>query len=230
MHKEKKRQKKVFKVVVLGDSSVGKTSLINRYVYEKFSGRYMATIGSDFHAKDIKIFDPVDREGRKIDVCLQIWDTAGQERFQSLGVAYYRGSDACLLVFDLTNEVSFQNLVSWMNEFLIQAQPQDVENFPIVVIGNKADLAKTDRKVTTRQVTDWCTKNGGLPYFECSAKENLDVESAFLRVADAVQARMCGVEDDDLFSPASVDPKRIHLQRKSVAAKQCSMGDLRCGS
>ena len=71
---------------------------------------------------------------------LQIWDTAGQERFQSLGVAFYRGADCCVLVFDVTNANSFKTLDSWRDEFLIQASPRDPENFPFVVLGNKVDL------------------------------------------------------------------------------------------
>ena len=71
---------------------------------------------------------------------LQIWDTAGQERFQSLGVAFYRGADCCVLVFDVTAPNSFKTLDSWRDEFLIQASPRDPENFPFVVLGNKVDL------------------------------------------------------------------------------------------
>lgn len=71
---------------------------------------------------------------------LQIWDTAGQERFQSLGVAFYRGADCCVLVFDVTTSSSFKSLDSWRDEFLIQASPRDPENFPFVVLGNKLDL------------------------------------------------------------------------------------------
>ena len=80
--------------------------------------------------------------------CLQIWDTAGQERFQSLGVAFYRGADACVLVFDLTSKKSFDNLDSWREEFLVQSSPTDHDTFPFVVLGNKCDL-KDSRVVNT---------------------------------------------------------------------------------
>ena len=76
----------------------------------------------------------------------QIWDTAGQERYQSLGVAFYRGADACILVFDLTNLKSFQNLDRWRDDFLIQTSPEDPENFPFVLIGNKVDLANQGQR------------------------------------------------------------------------------------
>ena len=71
---------------------------------------------------------------------IKIWDTAGQERFQSLGVAFYRGADCCVLVFDVTQPTTFKTLDSWRDEFLIQASPRDPENFPFVVLGNKIDL------------------------------------------------------------------------------------------
>ena len=91
---------------------------------KKFSASYKATIGADFLTKEIVIDERV--------VTMQIWDTAGQERFQSLGVAFYRGADCCVLCFDVTNNKSFDTLESWRDEFLIQANPVDPEGFPFV--------------------------------------------------------------------------------------------------
>ena len=97
-------------MIILGDSGVGKTSLMNQYVNNKFSEQYKATIGADFCTKDVTIDDKL--------VTLQIWDTAGQERFQSLGVAFFRGADACILVYDMTNPKSFESLDKWRKDFL----------------------------------------------------------------------------------------------------------------
>jgi small GTP-binding protein len=80
--------------------------------------------------------------------CLQIWDTAGQERFQSLGVAFYRGADCCVLVYDVNNTKSFDSLNNWHDEFLVQASPRDPDNFPFVVLGNKIDLEESKRTVS----------------------------------------------------------------------------------
>ena len=91
---------------------------MNQYVNRKFSKQYKATIGADFLTKEVKIDD-------ENLVTMQIWDTAGQERFQSLGVAFYRGADCCVLVYDVNNERSFQNLENWREEFLAQASPAD---------------------------------------------------------------------------------------------------------
>eukprot|EP00923_Selenidium_pygospionis_P053503 GHVN01092724.1.p2 GENE.GHVN01092724.1~~GHVN01092724.1.p2 ORF type:complete len:190 (+),score=31.34 GHVN01092724.1:169-738(+) len=160
----------LLKVIILGDSGVGKTSLMNQYVNNKFSNQYKATIGADFLTKEITI------DGQK--VVMQIWDTAGQERFQSLGVAFYRGADCCVLVFDLTDAKSFKNLDSWRDEFLIQASPRDKENFPFVVIGNKVD-AHNQRQVATERAAAWCKSKNDIPYFETSAKAAVNVEQAF---------------------------------------------------
>lgn len=119
-------QKKVLlKVIILGDAGVGKTALMNQYVHRKFSTQYKATIGADFLTKEIIIDDR--------QVTLQIWDTAGQERFQSLGVAFYRGADACVIVYDVCYENSFKTLETWRDEFLIQASPRNSEQFPFLL-------------------------------------------------------------------------------------------------
>ncbi|MGH0178577.1 UNVERIFIED_CONTAM: hypothetical protein FKN15_077868 [Acipenser sinensis] len=112
---------------------------------------------------------------------VQIWDTAGQERFQSLGVAFYRGADCCVLVFDVTAPNTFKTLDSWRDEFLIQASPRDPENFPFVVLGNKIDLE--NRQVTTKRAQAWCQSKNNIPYFETSAKEAINVEQAFQTIA-----------------------------------------------
>ena len=92
----------ILKIVMLGDCAVGKTSLIQNYIRKQISQVYKPTIGADFHSKRLEVMD--DQDGELKSVTLQIWDTAGQERFQSLGRAFYRGAEACILVFDITNK------------------------------------------------------------------------------------------------------------------------------
>ena len=115
---------------------------------------------------------------------MQIWDTAGQERFQSLGVAFYRGADCCVLVFDVNNSKTFDNLENWRDEFLLQASPADPDNFPFVVLGNKTDLdAGRSRQVSEKKARQWCAAKGNIPYFETSAKEDINVDPAFAAIA-----------------------------------------------
>jgi len=168
------RKKVLLKVIILGDSGVGKTSLMHQYVNRKFSNQYKATIGADFLTKEVMVDDRL--------VTMQIWDTAGQERFQSLGVAFYRGADCCVLVFDVNVAKTFENLDGWRDEFLIQAGPRDPDSFPFVVLGNKIDL-ENQRSVSQKRALAWCTSKGNIPYFETSAKENINVEQAFQTIA-----------------------------------------------
>lgn len=115
---------------------------------------------------------------------LKIWDTAGQERFQSLGVAFYRGADCCVLVHDVTSSKSFDNLENWRDEFLIQASPADPETFPFVVLGNKIDAdGGKARQVSEKRAKQWAAAKGGIPYFETSAKEDVNVDTAFATIA-----------------------------------------------
>jgi len=167
------KKKALLKVIIVGDSGVGKTSLMNQYVHKSFSSQYKATIGADFLTKEVLVDDQM--------VTLQIWDTAGQERFQSLGVAFYRGADSCVLVYDVTDQNSFEHLESWKNEFLVHAAPKNGDKFPFVVLGNKADM--TNRQVQASQAKAWCQSKGDIPFFETSAKEAVNVEQAFLTIA-----------------------------------------------
>lgn len=181
------RKKVLLKVIILGDSGVGKTSLMNQYVNKKFSNQYKATIGADFLTKEVMVDDRL--------VTMQIWDTAGQERFQSLGVAFYRGADCCVLVFDVTVPKTFETLDSWRDEFLIQASPRDPENFPFVVLGNKVDLES--RAISQKRAMAWCQGKNNIPYFETSAKESVNVEQAFQTIAKNALAQEA---DADMYN------------------------------
>ncbi|OBA25200.1 hypothetical protein HANVADRAFT_11436, partial [Hanseniaspora valbyensis NRRL Y-1626] len=145
------RRKNILKIIILGDSGVGKTSLIQRYVNKKYTQQYKATIGADFSTKEVEL---EDINGGKATAALQIWDTAGQERFQSLGVAFYRGADCCVLVYDVTNEKSFARLKTWRDDFLLNSNVSNPESFPFVILGNKMDVDDSKKQVTTKQASD----------------------------------------------------------------------------
>ncbi|XP_022641208.1 ras-related protein Rab7 isoform X2 [Vigna radiata var. radiata] len=118
-----------------------------------------------------------------------IWDTAGQERFQSLGVAFYRGADCCVLAYDVNVMKSFDTLDNWHEEFLKQANPPDPRSFPFILLGNKIDIdGGNSRVVSEKKAKDWCASKGNIPYFETSAKEDFNVDAAFLCIAKAALA------------------------------------------
>jgi len=199
------RKKVLLKVIILGDSGVGKTSLMNQYVNKKFNAQYKATIGADFLTKEVTVDDRL--------VTMQIWDTAGQERFQSLGVAFYRGADSCVLVFDVVQPKTFDNLDSWRDEFLIQAGPRDPDNFPFVVLGNKIDMES--RVVAQKRALAWCQGKGNIPYFETSAKEAINVEQAFQVIArNALKQE----SEEDIYLPDTIDV----TEQRSTSSSGCS--------
>ncbi|KAK5939193.1 Ypt/Rab-type GTPase Rab7 [Knufia obscura] len=196
------RKKVLLKVIILGDSGVGKTSLMNQYVNKKFSTSYKATIGADFLTKEVTVDDRI--------VTLQLWDTAGQERFQSLGVAFYRGADCCVLVYDVNSPKSFETLDSWRDEFLIQASPRDPDSFPFVVLGNKVDMGEERRMITQKRAHAYCQQRGQMPYFETSAKDNVNVEQAFEVIArNALQQ-----EESEEYGGDFSDPININLDQE----------------
>ncbi|CDW83790.1 cg5915-pa [Stylonychia lemnae] len=169
------QEKKCFiKVVAIGDSGVGKTSLIQMFENSKFTENFKPTIGADFSNKEITI------NGRV--VTLQIWDTAGQERYQSLGTAFYRGADCCLIVYDITNSLSFENVINWKNSFLNKSMVVNPEGFPFMIVGNKIDL-ENERQVSLNEGEKVCKQNGDLLFTEASARTNQNVEIAFQKLA-----------------------------------------------
>jgi len=222
-------RRKILKVIILGDSGVGKTSLMNQYVNKKFSPSYKATIGADFLTKEVILDDRSvtltvspssssssssswnsPASGHLTPLILQVWDTAGQERFQSLGVAFYRGADCCVLVYDVNSAASFEHINSWRDEFLIQASPRDPESFPFVMLANKIDLGEGKRQVHRKRALAYCHQKGQLPYFECSAKEGEGVEQAFEAIArNALAQQESEMTDilDDPFIPGIIEDR-----------------------
>ena len=169
---------------------------MNQYVNRKFSKQYKATIGADFLTKEVQVDDRL--------VTMQIWDTAGQERFQSLGVAFYRGADCCVLCYDVNTPKTFENLENWRDEFLIQASPGDPDTFPFVVLGNKTDVdaGEGPPRVSEKKAKSWCTSKGAIPYFETSAKEDVNVEEAFQCIA---RNALKNEAEEEIYLPDAVD-------------------------
>eukprot|EP00026_Physarum_polycephalum_P016436 Phypoly_transcript_17339.p1 GENE.Phypoly_transcript_17339~~Phypoly_transcript_17339.p1 ORF type:complete len:211 (+),score=27.72 Phypoly_transcript_17339:102-734(+) len=189
-----RRKKHLFKIILLGDSGTGKTSLMGRFVNNKFSQQYRATIGADFLTKDIVVGDIV--------ATLQIWDTAGGDRFQTLGTHFYRGTDACMLVYDVHLKKTFENLESWRTQFIEMSHCQNSESFPFVCVGNKSDLTDTP-SISKTMVEDWCAQKG-MSRFDVSAKDGTNVEQAFLKLITLAIEKQ---KDDPVWElPASPGP------------------------
>ncbi|XP_030642155.1 ras-related protein Rab-9A [Chanos chanos] len=194
----------LLKVILLGDGGVGKSSLMNRYVTNKFDTQLFHTIGVEFLNKDLEV------DGQL--VTLQIWDTAGQERFRSLRTPFYRGSDCCLLTFSVDDNQSFLNLGNWKKEFIYYADVKQPDSFPFVVLGNKVDV--TERQVSAEEAQQWCRENGNFPYFETSAKDATNVSNAFEEAVRRVLASEDRVEH-------LVPTDAVNLHRKPRNTSTC---------
>ena len=155
----------LFKVLLLGDTDVGKSSLILRYTEETFNSKLVNSIGVDFKMKKKEI------DGKIIKV--QIWDTAGHERFRSITYSYYRGANAIIIVFDITDKKSFLSITEWLKQIEKHAK----ENVFKFLVGNKSDLAE-ERKVTFEEAKEYADEHE-LPYIETSAKEGININELF---------------------------------------------------
>ncbi|XP_012503037.1 PREDICTED: ras-related protein Rab-26 [Propithecus coquereli] len=165
-----------FKVMLVGDSGVGKTCLLVRFKDGAFlAGTFISTVGIDFRNKVL------DVDGVKVK--LQIWDTAGQERFRSVTHAYYRDAHALLLLYDVTSKASFDNVQAWLTEIQEYAQ----HNVVLMLLGNKVDSAH--EHVVKREDGEKLAKEYGLPFMETSAKTGLNVDLAFTGIARELKQR-----------------------------------------
>ncbi|KAL0453052.1 UNVERIFIED_CONTAM: Ras-related protein RABA4d [Sesamum latifolium] len=167
----------VFKVVLIGDSAVGKSQLLARFARNEFSLESKATIGVEFQTKTLII----DQKTVKA----QIWDTAGQERYRAVTSAYYRGAVGAMLVYDMSKRQSFDHMARWLEELRGHAD----KNIVIMLIGNKCDLG-TLRAVPTEDAQEFAEREN-LYFMETSALEATNVESAFLTVLTEIYRILC---------------------------------------
>ena len=161
--------KKELKVILLGDSNVGKTALMCRYVNGNFMENTLATVGINFMLKEVNIGSD--------KVVLHIWDTAGQEIFRALSPLYFRSADCCMLVYDVTSFKTFRSLEQW---YVTLRENLDA-SIPVVVVGNKTDFTSL-QSVPLHVVKPWADQKG-FPVFECSARNSYNIEEAFAEVA-----------------------------------------------
>merc|ERR1740136_5277 len=160
----------LLKVVMVGDSGVGKSSLLKRFSSREFTGDYISTIGVDFEIKTLEV------DGKTVK--LQIWDTAGQERFQNITTSYYRGAHCIILVYDITQRESFDHVNKWVKQIRDYASA----NVRILLVGNKCDLAER-RSVPFEDAQD-VARSLKVQVFETSAKDSTNVDQAFHHVAE----------------------------------------------
>jgi len=164
----------LFKLLMIGNSNVGKSAILNRFVDDIFDDSYVSTVGVDFKIKTIRICNKVTK--------VQIWDTAGQERFKNITTIYYRGANGCIIVYDITNKLSFDNIVYWLSELELHAP----NKIPILLVGNKSDLS-AKRQVSENDLQMFANIFN-LECIEVSAKDNKDkcIDNAFIKLCDKI--------------------------------------------
>jgi len=194
----------VYKILVVGDGTCGKSSILHRYVDSTFYPNYISTIGVDFKIKCIE----VDNKNVK----LQMWDTAGQERFRSITSVYYRGVNGILLVYDVSNRESFTNIKEWIKNIDMFA-PNDAY---IILVGNKSDT--THRKVKIDEGIE-LAKELNIPFIETSAKDNINIDKAFELIVEKLNNKFF----DPLLTIPNAPSEIVKIDEKNFIRKWCGI-------
>ncbi|MBN3280512.1 RAB10 protein, partial [Polyodon spathula] len=166
----------LLKIILVGDALVGKTCVLQRYIDNSFHHSYVSTIGIDFKVKTLHLNDKF--------IKLQIWDTAGQERFHTISTRYFRGAHGLLIIYDITNSLSFENVVGWMKDVDANAG-EDVDR---VILGNKCDLE--EKRIISKEKGEKLAWEHGVRFFETSAKDNVNIEKAFLALVQDIMNKV----------------------------------------
>ncbi|CBY00063.1 GTPase Ypt2 [Plenodomus lingam] len=181
----------LIKLLLIGDSGVGKSCCLLRFSEDSFTPSFITTIGIDFKIRTIEL------DGKRVK--LQIWDTAGQERFRTITTAYYRGAMGILLVYDVTDQRSFENIRTWFSN----VEQHATEGVNKILIGNKCDWEEK-RAVSTEQGQALADELG-IPFLEVSAKSNINVDKAFYSLASDIKKRLIDTARTDQPQAAKVD-------------------------
>ena len=189
-------------LLIIGDSTVGKTSILSRFANGIFNSNYLATVGLDSFTKDEIIDDKTIR--------IKIWDTAGQERYKSLTKGFFRNAEGVMLVYDVTNSETYENLKFWLQSIKNNTSP-DMGEIPIILIGNKIDCE--DREVKVEEAENFW-KEQGYPYFETSAKTGENIKYLVKKVINIKEGKK-----DDENENIKIDKKDIN--KNNEEAKKC---------
>ena len=181
----------LFKILLIGDSGVGKSSILARFTEDIFCETYISTIGVDFKIKTLEI----DNKSAK----LQIWDTAGQERFRTITSSYYRGAHAVLIMFDITDLSSFAHLTDWITEKDRYCR----EDIVFLLVGTKSD--KENKRVVTKEMINEMSQKYNAPYVETSAKDGKNIDEVFKAMSGILVSRFAGtaLNGGSKFTPGS---------------------------
>ena len=191
----------LFKIIIIGDSGVGKSNILSRYLADEYKEDSKNTVGVELGTKYLKI----KGKGAK----LQIWDTAGQERYRSITTSYFRGSHGCFIVYDITNEDSFDNIDKWFE----QTQKSASKDVSVILVGNKCDL-ENYRKIT-KEMGEEKAKTLKCPFFETSAKTNISINDIFEEMTNNIYEKNASkIEEDNIEIVHENENKATNLNQE----------------
>ncbi|KAL4225960.1 Ras-related protein Rab-7L1 [Mactra antiquata] len=200
----------LFKVLIIGDPTVGKTSFVQRYVNNLFRRDYKMTIGVDFALKVIKWSDSQN-------IKLQLWDIAGQERFTSMTRVYYKDAHACVVMFDLTQRLTFQNTIKWKKDLDTKCSLQDGSPVPCLLLANKCDLPH--REVDQAEIEEVCKEHDFVGWTEISVKEGQMIEECMRFLIEEMMAKHAALDEfsESLRQPPqqTIKPRATDIQQQS---------------
>ena len=199
----------LYKIIIIGDTCVGKSNILTRYLKNEFKENSKSTVGVELGSKFLK----VNGIGAKV----QIWDTAGQERYRSITSSYYKGSHGCFIVYDITSETSFDNVEKWYE----QAQKEASKDISVILVGNKCDL-ENERKVPKEKGEDKA-KSFRCPFFETSALSKINIDDIFNEMVNNIYDRTGGIknEDDDDIEIINENEKAVNLNPEPPKKQGC---------
>ena len=173
----------LYKIVIIGDTNVGKSNILSRYLTNEFTSNTKSTVGVELGIKFLKI--------KNTSTKIQIWDTAGQERYQAITSSYFRGSDGCFIVYDITNETSFNNIEKWFDKI----HEENDKEIPVIIVGNKCDL-ENERKIPTEKAKEKA-QNLKCAFYETSALKAINIEQIFEELVNTIYDKTGGNKSDD---------------------------------
>ena len=198
MEEEESSYELLYKVIIIGDTAVGKSNILSRYVKDEFSSNSKSTVGVELGIKFLKI--------KNTKTKIQIWDTAGQERYRAITSSYFKGSNGCFIVYDITNEASFNNIENWYE----QIQKETSKDIPILLVGNKCDL-EDERKVPIEKGKEKA-QSLNCAFFETSALKKINIDKIFEELVNNIYEKTGGNKNDDDINVELVkDDKAVNL-------------------
>ena len=201
---------KTIQLLVIGDSCVGKTSLITRYTNGTFKEEYLATVGLDYYSKVEAINNQT--------INIKLWDTAGQERYKALTQNYFRNAEGVLLTFDVTNTDSFNNLKDWIGSIKTNMEGKNIF-LPLIIVGNKIDME--DSREINKEDADKFASDNNYKYFETSAKTGEGVDDAIRDLVNQVLNQGDQLDDHKIEARKSVQLKDANVESVEVKKKGC---------